>query len=353
MVKKILVALDGSDLAEQAIPAALELAAATNAEVILAGVVVAPERWPSSTMPHESLGDEREYAEFYLASVADTVRKKKVKTHIRVDTGRAAETLVAIADDEAADLIAMTTHGRSGLTRWILGSVADRVLHTSRIPVLLVDARADSKVTGGQFKHILVPLDGSETAESALPFVRRLAADLKASIVLEGVVVPTAALYAGTFVPSSPPALQEIEAGSREYLGGVAAKIKKAGLTVSTRVDVGYAAETILEAASETGAGLIALCTHGRSGPERWIRGSVADAIIRHADRPCLVLPAPRARDTKDAEEEQQVLVASVPIAGNTVVPPPTMRETPAVATETKAHAPTARPHRPEKSPGR
>jgi nucleotide-binding universal stress UspA family protein len=330
-----------------------ELAAATNAEVILAAVVVAPERWPSSTAPHESLGDERDYAEFYLSSVADRVRNKKVKVRIRVGAGRAAETLVAMTDDEAADLVAMTTHGRSGFTRWILGSVADRVLHTSRIPVLLVDAREDKKVTGGQFKRILVPLDGSDIAESALPFVKRLAADLKASIVLEGVVVPTAALYAGTLLPSSPPALPEIEAGSREYLRGVAAKIKKEGLTVATRVDVGYAAETILEAASETGAGLIALCTHGRSGPERWIRGSVADSIIRHADRPCLVFPAPRARDPEHAEEVQQILVASVPIAGNTVVPPPTMRETPVVATDPKASAPKVRPHRPERSPGR
>jgi nucleotide-binding universal stress UspA family protein len=108
MVNKILVALDGSELAEQAIPAVSELAAATNAEVILAAVVVAPERWPSSTAPHESLEDERDYAEFYLSSVADRVRNKKVKVRIRVGAGRAAETLVAMTDDEAADLVAMT-----------------------------------------------------------------------------------------------------------------------------------------------------------------------------------------------------------------------------------------------------
>jgi nucleotide-binding universal stress UspA family protein len=183
-----------------------------------------------------------------------------------------------------------------------------------------------------------------------LPFVKRLAAATKATLVLEGVIVPTAALYAGTFVPSSPPALQEIEAGSREYLGDVAAKIKREGLSVTTRVDVGYAAETILEAASATGADLIALCTHGRSGPERWIRGSVADAIIRHSDRPCLVLPAPRPHH---AEKEPDIEALAIPIAGNTVVPPPALRETLVPEAAPDARAPEVRPHRPERSPGR
>lgn len=349
MVKRILVALDGSELAEQAIPLVSDLASATKAEIVLGAVVVAPERWPSSTMPQETLGDERDYAHFYLSSVGDRLRENKVEARVRVEAGRAAESLVAMADDEAADLIAMTTRGRSGFSRWVLGSVADRVVHLSRKPVLIVNARPDGEVGKRQFKRILVPLDGSATAESALPFVRRFAADLKASLILEGVIVPTAALYAGTFVPSSPPVLPEIEAGSREYLGCVAAKIKKQGLSVTTRVDIGYAAETILEAASETGADLIALCTHGRSGPERWIRGSVADAIIRHADRPCLVIPAPRVHQRED---EREALERGVPRIGIDVVPPPAMSET-GGSRPPRVQPPKVRPHRPERSPGR
>ena len=348
-MKTILVALDGSELAEQAIPAVSSLAAAAKADVVLAAVVVQPDRWPSATMPQESIGDERDYAEFYLSSVTDRLRGNGVRSRVRIEEGRAAETIVAIADDEAADLIAMTTHGRSGFARWILGSVADRVLHLSRKPVLLVHAQPDGQVKGAEFKRILVPLDGSATAESVLPFVKRLAADTKASLVLEGVIVPTASLYAGTFVPSSPPALPEIEAGSREYLDDVAIKIKKEGLSVTTRVDVGYAAETILEAASATGADLIALCTHGRSGPERWIRGSVADAVLRHSDRPCLVLPAPRVHHR---EEETDTAALAVPLVGNTVVPPPTMTET-ATPEPPRVRAQAKRPHRPERSPGR
>jgi nucleotide-binding universal stress UspA family protein len=347
MIKKILLALDGSELAEQAIPAVSALAAATKAEVVLAAVVVAPERWPSSTMPRESLGDERDYAEFYLSSIVDRLRGHGVQARTRVEAGEAAATLAATADEEGADLIAMTTHGRSGFTRWILGSVADRVLHLSRKPVLLVHARADGQASSVQFKKILVPLDGSATAESVLLFVKPLATDMKASLILEGVIVPTAALYSGTFLPSSPPALEEIEAGSKEYLDEIAAKIRKEGLAVTTRVDVGYAAETILEAASATGADLIALCTHGRSGPERWIRGSVAEAVIRHADRPCLVVPAPRTH-----RAATDTVASAVPVIGNDVVPPPVLQETPAPEAA-PVRAPEVRPHRPERSPGR
>jgi nucleotide-binding universal stress UspA family protein len=349
MIKTILVALDGSELAEQAIPYVSALASTTKATVVLGTVIVPPDRWSEGADADEWARQEQDAATFYLKTLTPQFKERGVAARVRVEVGRAPETLVAIADGEAADILAMTTHGRSGFARWILGSVADRVLHMSRKPVLLVHAQPDGQVAGAEFKRILVPLDGSATAESVLPFVKRLAVDTKASLVLEGVIVPTASLYAGTFVPSSPPALQEIEAGSREYLDDVAIKIKKEGLSVTTRVDVGYAAETILEAASATGADLIALCTHGRSGPERWIRGSVADAVVRHADRPCLVLPAPRSHHR---EEEPDVAPLTVPLVGNTVVPPPTMAET-ATPEPPRVRAPAERPHRPERSPGR
>ncbi len=353
MSKTIVIALDGSKLAEQAIPAVSALSTALGAEVVLAAVIVAHDRWSRGEILEEDIDEERGLASLYLSAVRDRFREQGLKARERVEFGKAAETLVTIADEEAAEFLVITTHGRSGFARWMLGSVADRVLHMSRKPVLLVHAQPSGEAKVPEFKRILVPLDGSGTAESVLPFVKRLASDTKASLVLEGVIVPTAALYAGTFVPSSPPALQEIEAGSREYLDDVAGRIKKEGIQVTTRVDVGYPAETILEAASATASDIIALCTHGRSGPERWIRGSVADAIIRHAGQPCLVLPPRPEGHAVDTEEAPEILVASVPIAGNTVVPPPTMRETAASGTDPKVHPPEVRPHRPERSPGR
>jgi nucleotide-binding universal stress UspA family protein len=355
MSKTIVLCLDGSKLAEQAIPAVSALAKALRADVVLASVVVAPDRWSRGEVLQQEDPEEEALVSFYLGAIGDQLREQGVKSRERVAFGPAAEKLVGIAADEGAEFMAMTTHGRSGFTRWILGSVADRVLHISERPVLLVNSEPDGHARAAEFKRILVPLDGSDTAEAALPFVKRLASDLKASLVLEGVIVPTAALYAGTFVPSSPPALQEIEAGSREYLDGVAGKVADGGLSVASRVDIGYAAETILEAARETDADLIALSTHGRSGPERWIRGSVADAIIRHADRPCLVLPTrqTRLRASAKRDEELSELIASVPIAGSAVVPPPVIRETVVSSTKAKARAPEERPHRPERSPGR
>ena len=89
-MKTILVALDGSELAEQAIPAVSSLAAAAKADVVLAAVVVQPDRWPSATMPQESIGDERDYAEFYLSSVTDRLRGNGVRSRVRIEEGRVA-----------------------------------------------------------------------------------------------------------------------------------------------------------------------------------------------------------------------------------------------------------------------
>ena len=213
----------------------------------------------------------------------------------------------------------MTTHGRSGFARWVMGSVADKVLRTSRRPLLLVHMRDEGQIADVQLKRILVPLDGSPLAESVLPFVEDLAVGLDASLLLQSVIVPTAALYAGTLLPSTPPVLTEIEGGMREYVNRVAKRLERAGIRVDTNVAIGYAAETILDAAKQGSADLIALSTHGRSGPERWVLGSVADAVVRHSDRPCLVIPA-RGGSQRESDGEPPVHAALM--AGTTVVPP-------------------------------
>jgi nucleotide-binding universal stress UspA family protein len=257
----------------------------------------------------------------------------------------------AIADQEGADLIAMTTHGRSGFARWVTGSVADKVLRTSRRPVLLVHAREESPASQPhelEIKRILVPLDGSALGESVLPFVQDLAVSLNASLVLLNVVVPTVELSA-TFLPASTSILGELQAGAKEYIGGVAKRVQESGVSVEASVVVGHAAEAILDMAGQTSADLIALSTHGRSGPARWILGSIADAVIRHADGPCLVIPAPR-REREEARPQPKS--TEVPMAGSSVVPPPALTEMPAEQSP-RRHAPDERQHRPERSPGR
>ncbi len=351
MIKTVLIALDGSKLAEQVIPVVSAVAARTGAEVVLATAVVPHNGWTDGPVDRGWEQEEQVAAAAYLRRLRRQLHQRGMRVRaVRVERGRPHVVIGAIAGEEGADLIAMTTHGRSGFARWVMGSVADKVLKTTRKPVLLVHMQEGDEIREVQFQRILVPLDGSPLAESALPFVEDLAVSLQASLLLQSVVVPTAALYAGTLLPSTPPVLTEIEAGVREYLSGVAKRIEHADIRVETNVAIGYAAGTILDAAKEGNADLIALSTHGRSGPGRWILGSVADAVVRHSDRPCLVVPAPGARRV---EEEPESEVTGALIAGTSVVPPPALTETPVRQGPRRVRAPEERPHRPERSPGR
>jgi len=316
MIKTILVALDGSELAEQAIPITCAIATGAGAEVVLATAIVPHDGWTNGPVVRRWKQEGQVAATAYLKLRRQQLRKRDIRVRgVRVEWGRPHVVIGAIADEEGADLIAMTTHGRSGFARWVMGSVADKVLRTSRKPVLLVHSQDEAQtpeVREIQIKRILVPLDGSPLAESALPFVEDLAVSLHASLVLQDVVVPTPELSAA-FLPYSTSILNELQAGAKKYVDGVAKRIAKQGVRVETNVAVGQAAETILDAAKQTGADLIALSTHGRSGPVRWIMGSVADAVIRHSDRPCLVIPA---RSVRREEEEPEPEVPTTLVAG-------------------------------------
>ncbi|MDO8617171.1 MAG: universal stress protein [Dehalococcoidia bacterium] len=343
MINRILVALDGSELAEQALPYASALASVTGAELFLVTAMVPHDRWIDDGVVGRWEQEEEAAATRYLDVMRDRLREKGAAVRTKVVWGRAPVVISAVAEEEAADMIALTTHGRSGIARWVMGSVADKVLHTSPKPLLLVRAQEEPPTPVG-LGRILVPLDGSAMSESALPFVERLARQLRAKLLLEQVILPAAALYAGEFIPSTMPVLEEIEAGAKEYLRRIAKDAKRAGLTAEISVDVGYAAETILEAAKLRKADLIALSTHGRTGPGRWIMGSVADAVVRHAELPCLVLPA----RTVAPDSEKGDVTAAVPMAGQAVVPPPAIVEVPVEPARKSGPAPVKGRHRPE-----
>lgn len=342
MIHRILVALDGSKVAEQALPYASVLANVTGAELFLVTAMVPPDRWTDDGAVARREQEEEAAAARYLDAVRDRLREKGTVVRTKVVWGRAPVVIAAVAEEEAADIIALTTHGRSGITRWVMGSVADKVLHTSLKPLLLIRAQEEPPTPAG-LKRILVPLDGSAVSEAALPFVERLARQLRAKLLLEQIVLPATA-YAGVFIPANVSVLEEIEAGAREYLQRIAKDAKRAGVTAEISVDIGYVAEAILEAAKHRKADLIALSTHGRSGPERWVMGSVADAVVRHAELPCLVLPARAV--ASDIEKGQAM--AATPMAGQAVVPPPAVVEIPVEPAGKPVPAPVKGRHRQE-----
>lgn len=344
MIDRILVALDGSRLADQAVAAAAGLAEKSGAEIVLLAAIAPMERW-ATTQTAAWEEEEQAMASGYLDAVARPLRDNGLAVRTQVVWGRAAEMICKVAQDENADLIVMTTHGRSGVRRYLIGSIADNVLRTVDRPLLLLNAQ-EGEPAELRVRRILVPLDGSRLAESALPFARRLAKALGAAIVLERVIVPPTALYAEQYLPSAFPVLDDMEADAGDYLDEIKDKIEADGITVATNVETGFLAETIVDAADRLAADVIVLTSHGRTGPARTVLGSVADGLVRGAGRPCLVIPA-RATAVHPHEAELHAPATLGIEPPQTVIPPPAMTE---VAAERKpvGKAPAVRQHRPE-----
>lgn len=301
MYTRIVVPVDGSPFSEQALPAALPLARRAGATVEL--VRVHTPLWPDpiSWMPYapemiegwESEATEAE--ERYLRELAERIAGE---TGLRPAwTLLCGNVVVAIEDlvrRSGADLVALTTHGRGGLARAWLGSVADGLLRHLEVPMLLVHAGEAAVAPGTELRlqRILVPLDGSTVAEAAVEPALALARVVGGSLTLLSVVVPFFPPGSLAVASTMPPAI-EIEPmidQANAYLAGVAERLRTESLTVHTHVSLHTNPGTaILDFAAEHGMELVALSTRGRGGVSRLVLGSVADKVIRGSSVPVLV----------------------------------------------------------------
>lgn len=298
MFTKILVPLDRSATAEQILPYARLLARALRIPVELLTVIditsFAPRVGPEKlglidTLVEEALGNTQEYLKRIAASFADAAVK------MTVERGGVEETIIDKAVADAGTLVAMVTHGRSGINRWLLGSVAEKVLRAGRNPLLLVRATEASESAGeATLKSIVVPLDGSKLSEQALPYVAVLAKELSLSVVLlrsydirQGI-----SGYEDVF-PDWDKLEAEAKAEATSYLDGIAQELQNQAVAPVARV-VTYKepAGQIIELAGATANSLVAMCTHGRSGVQRWALGSVTEKVARHSVAPVLVIRA-------------------------------------------------------------
>ena len=295
MVERILVPLDGSELAAQALPHARYLADELHARLLLLWVVetVSYSGDPGEAMP--ALFEVHEMAQTYLERVAAQLRNNGRPVESHVLSGTPAESILACADDRAVDLIVMSTHGRSGIGRWVYGSVADKVLRGARVPVLLIRAVVqEAPLEAVRYERLLVPLDGSALAEQALPHAEELARATGAEIVL--LRVPTVPPFV-TWGPDPgmlmPALLNEAYEEADAYLANVARRLRACGFVVrKAPMDPGPVADTIIDYAHEADIDLIVMSTHGRSGIGRWVFGSVTDRVLRGAGVPVLLVRA-------------------------------------------------------------
>jgi nucleotide-binding universal stress UspA family protein len=249
-------------------------------------------------------------AEEYLARVAAELRGRGL-TDVQTSAwyGPAVSAITDAAAVRGVDLIVMSTHGRGGLGRAVIGSVAESVLRTAKMPVLLVRASAAGEPTGAAaapgagYRRALVPLDGSPFAESVLPLVADLAGSRGMDVVLLRVVEPAPMPVFDEAQKTLAHELVTRREDAEAYLAPIAGDLRDRGVRVESRVGRGDAAREITRMTRETGADLIVMCTHGRTGVRRMVFGSVAGAVVHASAVPVLLLkPAaagrPSARST-------------------------------------------------------
>ncbi len=295
MFEKILVPLDGSALAEQALPVAIHLAKQMQSELILLSVarhepvaMVEPMGY-GMWLSEEAQPNIREQLGVYLTNTMERYTVAGVTMTSLLKEGDEAGEIVDTAVSQLANLIIMTTHGRSGLSRWLMGSVTEKVMHHAPCPLLIL---RDSTVP----EHILITLDGSEIAETALlpglALATGIGADVTLLQVLEGSLPP---LSSGDWVEDEMAnAGQEQEYNKDKerhvtlYLRTIADRFSHHA--PKTAVPFGKPAEAILSYAESIPNSLITIATHGRSGLARWVFGSVAEKVLRGATEPVLVI---------------------------------------------------------------
>jgi len=286
MYKKILVPLDGSHLAEQILRHVYTLAAISEAGVELLWVND-PEVFERP--PHS--GKE------YLERAAAKYLKASFPIEYREIDGRPAEVIVRHALAEPSCLIAMATHGMSGIQRWLLGSVASKVLQTAVNPILLIrPTRGPDSATPIELKTVIVPLDGSGLAEKALRHVVPLAKQMKMEVQLIRVYTLPANAYVvadGVIVQGPAQSREKFHKEAETYLDGKLQELRAEGLEqVLPMVLEGDPAGEIIDLANTTPNSLIAMSTHGRSGIGRWVLGSVAEKVVQHSRDPVLLIRA-------------------------------------------------------------
>jgi nucleotide-binding universal stress UspA family protein len=235
----------------------------------------------------------------------NSVKRRTSGSDVTCETfeGNVISHIIEEAEKSPAALIAMSTHGRSGMTRWSMGSVTDNVLHHTKNSMLIVRGHGKGDPEPDiELETIIVPVDGSRLGEQVLPHVAALAnaLDLKVTLLRATATIEKLGAMtgyerlegtAGLHFQSFDDMAKEISEQAVNYLEGLADSLREQGVArVERRIIRGPADEVIVDVALETPDNLVAMTTYGRSGPARWTLGSVTDRLVRHSGDPVLVI---------------------------------------------------------------
>jgi len=298
MFERILLPLDGSQLAEMAVPYAEYFARRLSSEILLLNTC------------RSDLKHYQHMHQVYLDHVANNMqrriskaRPKRILPSVRtkVLVGEPADVICDHVQSEGINIVVMAAFGGSGLKTWRLGSVADKVVRTINVPTLLVRDK-NGRPLGDKkrlISRILAPLDGSDASKVSVPYALELAKKSAASMTLFG-MVERADYYSThvSFIPYTEHMAEEYtrmdvaaEKNARAYLISVERELRKDGARVTHVVTLGFSpAHDILEQEDKTNADLVVMATRGSSGINHWVFGSVAEKVLRGGKLPLLLV---------------------------------------------------------------
>jgi nucleotide-binding universal stress UspA family protein len=292
MFEKILVPVDGSSVSAQALPVAAVLTDALQSKLTLLRVLDSPK---DAFVPDRA-GADMSNTSRYFDSELRLLASQNVAAECTIQHGKPAAAIMDYAKREHMGLIVMATHGRSGLTRMVFGSVTDAVVEHCKIPLLVVRATEPSLPTGTRIRRILVPLDGSELAESAIGHAAAIARPLGADVVLFSIWDTFG--YELTIYPRDEieAEMHEKHAAAKQYLIAQTEKLTAQGISARWQLKSGLVVDEIIGTANKQDVDLIIMSTHARHGFDRWVEGTVAGEVLLGSPVPVMLI-----RSTEDA----------------------------------------------------
>jgi nucleotide-binding universal stress UspA family protein len=296
-INRLVVLLDGSIFAAQAIPTAKSIAAAADAQIILLSSV--KDHTPALQAQFETTRRDREY---YLSGVADDLKQQGFSVDYTILPGHISDATQQLISEDGIDVVVTTTRGKSGTQHWIRGGVSRKLLQKICIPVVLVHDTDDQNGAVPQIDRILVALDGSINSERVLPYARELAKVFESELILMTVpAVPEVKSYrAAAEVVETIRAKAEVD--MRKFLEAVARTLRDDGIQVRTIVTGSIPAQTIVQVSEKEETDMIMMTSKGRGGMDLVMLGSVAQRVVQFTPDPIFMIPILVESDDEGSE---------------------------------------------------
>jgi nucleotide-binding universal stress UspA family protein len=301
MYKKMLVLLDGSKLAEVVFTYARELAGRLDLDLDLLHVCTQSDQLPMCRAYIEHMAETlAEQTEDLHKKVGSRLGDKIIEARGTAVIGYPPDEILKFADENHEDIILLSTHGSSGIRRWGLGSVADKVIHETKVPVWVIPSQLREEIIYDRMpkRRILVPLDGSKLAEAVIPYVEELIKQrgVDTEIMLVNVLKKSPEAYS---MPDDQVRMVGTDIGAmkttgEDYMHEVAEQLRGKGYKVEIEQLIGDPAEEIVRFAAESQPQVIAMSTHGRTGFGRFIFANVTENILRRIQKTPLFLLRPQ-----------------------------------------------------------